>query len=188
MARLYWVFNLQQTENVKAPKGRIAEPVPPRTSAEANATAEKLISGMPNAPKIVQDSSPIAFYRESEDLVHMVNREECVSDSDYYATLFHELVHSTGHKSRLNRFADEKLTDRYANKESRSREELVAEIGASMLSAHCDLFEETAQNSAAYINGWLQALKNDHKLIFWSAARAQKASDYIIGAEPEATE
>ena len=62
-----------------------------------------------------------------------------------------------------------------------SKEELVAEIGASFLCALCGIENKTINNSAAYIQGWLKRLNNDSTLIISASAQAQKAVDYILG-------
>ena len=97
--------------------------------------------------------------------------------AEYYGTAFHEMVHSTGHAKRLARL------DTTANfgGESYSKEELIAEIGSAALVSHCGL--ETPQsfhNSAAYIQGWLRALKDDKRFIVSAAGKAEKAVDYIL--------
>ncbi|MFY0762172.1 zincin-like metallopeptidase domain-containing protein [Metabacillus dongyingensis] len=99
---------------------------------------------------------------------------------EYYCTLFHEMVHSTGHNSRLTRpgittqgvaFGDEVY----------SKEELIAEMGAAMLCGVAGIDNSTIENSASYIASWIRALKNDNRLVLQAAAQAQKASDYILG-------
>jgi antirestriction protein ArdC len=97
--RHYSVFNVQQCEGIDYTKliesvERISDPIE---------SAERIIDRMPNRPRLVIDHTPKAYYSPSEDFIHMTTRQTCVSDSAYYDTLFHELTHSTGHKSRLNR-------------------------------------------------------------------------------------
>lgn len=58
-------------------------------------------------------------------------------------------------------------------------EELVAEMGASFLCGHCRIHRETLDNSAAYIGGWLQSLKDDRRMVVVAGAQAQRAADYI---------
>ncbi|MDA2931531.1 zincin-like metallopeptidase domain-containing protein [Acidobacteria bacterium AH-259-O06] len=105
--------------------------------------------------------------------------EVFTGDAEYYSTIFHELTHSTGHKSRLNRLD----TDNLAPFGSRdySQEELVAEMGAAFLCGHCRIENRTIDNSAAYIQGWLRRLRNDKGLVIFAAAQAQKAADFILG-------
>ncbi|WJE22417.1 zincin-like metallopeptidase domain-containing protein [Bacillus cereus] len=96
----------------------------------------------------------------------------------YYSVAFHECIHSTGHTSRLKR--DGIIKRASFGDETYSKEELVAEMGAAMLCHHVGI-SQTIDNSAAYIFGWLQALKNDKNLVVQAASRAQKAFDYMIG-------
>ncbi len=98
---------------------------------------------------------------------------------EYYATLFHELGHSTGHPRRLKRHEN----DRHLafGSTAYSKEELVAEMGAAFLCGMCEIANRTIENSAAYIQGWLRKLRSDKKLVVQAAAQAQKASDYILG-------
>ncbi|WP_322787538.1 zincin-like metallopeptidase domain-containing protein [Salimicrobium halophilum] len=83
------------------------------------------------------------------------------------------------HKSRLNR---EGVTGRHEfGSENYSKEELVAELGASMLCGVTGIANETIDNSASYIQSWLRVLRDDHTLIVYASQQAQKASDYIQG-------
>ena len=119
-----------------------------------------------------------AFYSPSVDRVVLPLREQFPSMAEYYSTAFHELTHSTGHSSRLDRISRRA----FFGNEDYSREELVAEIGAAALLNHCGI--ETAdsfKNSAAYIQSWLRALRNDKKLIVRAAGAAAKAFELITG-------
>src|SRR5262249_20517235 len=141
--------------------------------------AEAIVESMPNRPRLVIDAKPKAFYSPSEDYVHMTERSACVSDSAYYDTLFHELTHSTGHKSRLDRMEGDTAWCKFGSKPY-ANEELVAEMGAAFLCAECGIFQETETNSAAYIANWLIKLENDKTLVVHAASKAQKACDYIL--------
>jgi len=113
--------------------------------------------------------------------------ESFASPADYYSTLFHELTHSSGHASRLAREGVTNPT-RFGS-HLYSKEELIAEIGAAFLSAHCWI-TATFDNSAAYIASWLRTLRSDAKMVVAAAGAAQKAADLIlgVGAAAEATE
>lgn len=117
-----------------------------------------------------------AFYRPSSDCVTLPMVEQFKSVAEYYSTAFHELTHSTGHVSRLNR-----LEKAMFGSESYSKEELVAEIGAASLMNEMG-FEtnESFQNSVAYIQSWLKALRNDKKMIVSAAGKAEKAVRMIL--------
>jgi antirestriction protein ArdC len=110
-------------------------------------------------------------YIPALDQIHMPKLAAFETAAGYYATLAHELVHWTGHKSRLDRFTDTAKT-------SYAFEELVAELGACFLLPGMGIAPDTA-NSAAYVQSWLRALRNDKKFIFQAASAAQKAVDFL---------
>ncbi|HOC57749.1 MAG TPA: zincin-like metallopeptidase domain-containing protein [Verrucomicrobiota bacterium] len=121
-------------------------------------------------------------YTPFTDTVGMPARSQFHNEHSYYATHFHELIHSTGHPSRLNRFSIFDTAsphgDHYA------REELVAELGAAYLCAETGIANETLKDSAAYLASWIKALKAQNATLFWAASNAQKASDWILNRRP----
>lgn len=140
--------------------------------------AEKVVNGYINKPTITYERKG-AWYKPSMDLLNVPPMKDFVSIHEYYNTLFHECIHSTGHATRLAR---EGIMDIHKfGDEDYSKEELVAEMGASMLAGKVGIFTETMDNSASYIQSWLKELKNDKTLVIRSAQQAQKASDYILG-------
>ena len=98
------------------------------------------------------------------------------SSEEYYSVLFHEIAHSTGHETRLNRKGITELS-RFGS-HSYCFEELVAEMTSAFLCSSVGI-ENTIDNSAAYIQGWIKALKENKKMILIAASQAQKAADYI---------
>ena len=127
--------------------------------------------------KLSHEEGDRAFYRPATDEVVLPIRKQFMSTAEYYSTVFHELTHSTGHPSRLNRLTQPS----FFGTEDYSKEELVAEIGAAALVSHVGL--ETAssfRNSAAYIQNWLGVLKNDKRFIVSAAGRAEKAVNLIL--------
>jgi antirestriction protein ArdC len=174
--RYYTVFNMAQVDGVEAPASETVE-----RAFNPIMECERIVSDMPFPPAL-RTGNGRAFYRSSEDAVYMPRAELFLSDEEYYSTLFHELVHSTGHETRLNRRPS---TDRRSfGDEAYSKEELVAEMGASFLCATSGIENATLDNSAAYIQGWLKALRDDKKMVILAAAAAQKASDYILNSVP----
>lgn len=127
----------------------------------------------------------VCCYCPATDEINMANSENFGSSADYYATLFHELTHSTGHASRLNRLDCKRVN---FGSGDYSREELVAEMGAAFLCGEAGIFDRTVNNSAAYLQGWLKSLENDRNLIITAAAQAQKAVDYILNRQHALTE
>jgi antirestriction protein ArdC len=176
LLRYYHVFNVAQcdglkigTEPVEAPVNGIIKP-------------EEIVAHMPKRP-VIKHGMTRAFYSPSEDYVGLPVRERFERAEGYYATLFHELVHATGHESRLNRAS---LTEKAGfGSNPYCKEELIAEMGAAFLCGQAEIAERTIDNSAAYLNGWLEQLRNDRTLIVSAAAQAQKAADFILGKSYE---
>jgi antirestriction protein ArdC len=175
LLRYYTVFNIEQCEGIPAEKipSRIERP-----SFSPHQAAQGIIDNMPHKPTM-QFGGDRAFYRPSLDLVQLPKPESFESMAEYYSTAFHELVHSTGHSSRLDR---KEITHiKPFGSQDYSREELVAEMGAAFLCAVAGIEQNTIANSAAYIQGWLKVLKDDKKLVVLAAAAGQKAADFIRG-------
>jgi len=185
LVRYYSVFNaVEQCDGISHPRLEAqAEEPTPFNPIEA---AEAIVASYPDAPSIAQDGRASAYYRPSTDSIHTPKRETFDSEAHYYATLFHEMTHSSGHEFRLGRPGVMNPT-RYGSHEY-SQEELVAEMGAAFLLAEAGIDSDSlTDNSAAYVASWLKALKNDPKLVVLAGAQAQKAVDHITGREFEAT-
>lgn len=172
LLRYYSVFNLDQVENINAP-----EPNEIVNEFSPIERAEEIISTMPCRPDIRYGGNR-AYYSPTLDYIQMPPRHSFESPEEYYSTCFHELTHATGHVDRLGRKSI--LEPSYFGSHEYSKEELVAEMGAAFLCGHSGIEQNTLENSAAYIQGWLKALKNDWKLLIHAAAQAQKASNYIL--------
>jgi antirestriction protein ArdC len=137
---------------------------------------------MPKCPAI-KTGLDRAFYSPAGDFVGMPAAEQFRTSEDFYSVLFHELTHSTGHQSRLNRKGVTGTEGEWSAFGSTpyAKEELVAEMGAAFLCGQVGIVERTLDNSAAYVASWLQRLKDDRKLVVHAAAQAQKAADFILG-------
>jgi len=135
---------------------------------------------MPNPPSFEQDSR--AFYRPSTDTLGVPARSAFDSAEEFYSTLFHELTHSTGHPSRVGR--EGIMEHNPFGSEDYSKEELVAEMGAAMLCGVAGIQSRTLDNSASYLQSWINRLRSDSRLIVSAASQAQKAADYI-SARPQ---
>ena len=116
------VFNLAQVDGLEAP------PEPERRTVDPLEVGEAVVAGMPNPPKIVYGGDSVACYRPAVDAVALPMRDDFRSADAYYHTAFHELAHSTGHESRLDRPEIAKATHAFGSADY-SREELVAELG-----------------------------------------------------------
>jgi antirestriction protein ArdC len=119
-----------------------------------------------------------ACYKPGNDSILMPDRENFIGNAEYYSTLFHELVHSTGHESRLDRLSK----DAHFGSAVYSKEELVAEIGAASMMNQLGIdTDKTMKNSAAYVQSWIAQLRDDKKLIVSAAGKAEKAVNLIRG-------
>jgi len=134
---------------------------------------------MPLCPEIKHGQAK-AFYSPSLDYINMPPVALFHSDEEYYSTLFHEMTHSTGHSDRLNRSTVTKTA--HFGSSDYSKEELIAEMGSAFLSAEAGIINTTIDNSAAYIKGWISALKSadNRGLVIQAASAAQKAADYVL--------
>ena len=172
--KYYRVFNVHQCEGITFPDQREEDKTDPQEEAEV------LVNGYKGSPEIKHGFAR-ACYNPVEDLVKMPNKSDFINSKEYYSTLFHELVHSTGHESRLNR--ETMITLAAFGSKSYAREELIAEMGAAYLCGISCITQATIENSAAYIQGWRDTISKDSKLVVLAAAQAQKAVNHIIGQE-----
>lgn len=170
----YTVFNHEQTEGVKVkPFKKVT-----LTLKEKIESCETIVSNMPQRPPIKNVSGDRAFYTWNLDVITMPLMEQFKQEQEYYCTLFHEMIHSTGDQKRVGRVFGRKGTKAYAF------EELIAELGASFLCGESGIFYFTMNNSAAYIKGWSKSLVDeltaDNKFFVKAAAAAEKASEFIL--------
>jgi len=177
LLRFYNVFNIEQIDGISEPVEE--QPVNPFSPIEQ---AELVISNMPVRPDI-QYGGGRACYSPTLDQIKLPNRKAFKSPEEFYSTAFHELAHATGHSSRLSRKGI--LEPSYFGSHDYSQEELVAEFGASMLCGFAGIEQQTLENSAAYIQGWLKVLKGDQKLAIMAAGQAQRAAEFILHRQPE---
>jgi antirestriction protein ArdC len=179
MFRFFLVYNLSQVDGIIV-KGVNdgAENVHSELPAP-----QSIVDGYQNAPEIRFGGSR-ACYQPVTDKIAMPLLSAFDTPEHYYATMFHELAHSTGHLSRLNR--KEVMDPIVFGSHDYSLEELVAELTSLFLCDECGINNErTMENSAAYLAGWHSKLKNDPKMFATAAARAQKAATYILGKSEE---
>lgn len=181
--RIYTVFNACQIDGIVFPE---TPPCPVYTESMKNEAARLIVAGMPNPPTILEGRKACPHYITATDTVEMPSRNTFRGEWRFYKTLFHELAHSTGHPSRLNRRSLVENRGMYAAGESRKiycEEELVAEMTAAFLGAHAGIIEDDFENSAAYLKGWLDALrvKDNKRWLVQAASEAQKAANHILG-------
>ncbi|MCC7036028.1 MAG: DUF1738 domain-containing protein [Alphaproteobacteria bacterium] len=166
----YTVFNVEQI--VGLPAHYYGKPENPLPLSERLDHAERFIA---NTGITIQHGGNSAYYAPAKDLVQMPPFEAFKDRESYYATILHELIHATSHKSRLDRSFNAK---RFGDN-GYAREELVAELGAAFLSADLGITPEIREDHAAYLAHWLKALKEDSRAIFSAAAHAQRAADFL---------
>lgn len=165
--RYYNVFNIDQVEGLELPeKPKVVK-----------GKCEEVFSTYAKPPAVSFGGNQ-AYYSVTKDKVNVPAVQRFNNSDDYYATIFHELIHSTGHPSRLARFTEEAGM---FGSETYSKEELVAELGSAFLCAHYGIDNSHIEKSAGYIQNWLQALKNDSSLVIKASGGARKAKDLILG-------
>jgi antirestriction protein ArdC len=174
--RQYTVFNAAQLNGVAIP----AITVIPHRFTPIERCAH-LVDAMPHCPAILHGHQR-AFYTPATDTLHLPSPACFQSPEAYYATVFHELVHAVGHRSRLNRPT---LTDLCLfGDPTYAKEELVAEMGGAYLCGVCGIANATLDNSAAYLQSWMAVLRHDATMLVQAAAQAQRAADYIQNLYP----
>jgi antirestriction protein ArdC len=164
----FWVFNVAQFDGLNLDLSTPA--YTPNDFAPLQA-AEAIINA---SGAVIEHEGSRAFFNITDDKIRLPVKDKFYSAGQYYATALHELIHWTGHASRLNRNFEKHGTKAYAF------EELVAEIGAAFLGAELGIFDEMANDHASYVETWLEILKADKGAIFTAAAAAAKACDYLL--------
>ena len=177
LLRYYNVFHISQVEGVEPLKEKL------NTEIEPIEEADRVIKDYVDREHITfkECISDKAFYRPMTDTVVVPLKEQFKNTNSFYQVAFHEITHSTGAQKRLDRDIKELAP---FGSEIYSKEELVAELGSAFLINHLGIETEgTFQNSASYIESWLQVLRNDNKFIVSASSKAEKAVNYILGIE-----
>lgn len=177
----YTVFRIDQCEGVEQKYHKDADKLFDFTGDE---NAEKVAAEYIQREGITYNkvNGNRAYYSPEIDTVVTPLPEQFSDPAEYYSTLYHELTHSTGHATRLNRLA------RCAafGEEECSTEELVAEIGSASLLATLGIESDNSlHNSVAYVKNWLTALRNDKRMIVTAASRAEKAVKMILNVKED---
>ncbi len=173
LLRYYSVFNVSQCEGIPENK------IPKAVEYENNSVTEceRIIEEMPKCPRIKYGEHQ-AYYHPLHDYVNMPPIGSFRNSDSFYSVLFHELVHSTGHMSRLNRKGITEISS--FGSLNYSFEELIAELGACYLNSLTGISPKIFRNNAAYIQGWLRKFKDDKRFLISAAAHSQKAVDFIL--------
>ena len=173
--RYYNVFHVDQCENIK-PRFAASHP----HNANTDETAEAIITNYVKREGVRLDhqEGDRAYYQPAADRIVLPLLKQFSETAEYYGTAFHEMVHSTGHAKRLDRLD----ATAFFGSDAYSKEELIAEIGAAALVNHAGLeTSKSFRNNAAYVQNWLQVLKNDKRFIVSAAGKAEKAVALILG-------
>lgn len=179
LLRYYRVIHISDVEGV-------AHPDPEeKFNTEPIQEAEDLLHSYLDREKIslhiLQDGNS-AYYRPSDDSITLPEISQFKIAEEYYSTAFHECSHSTMKVWRCDREEDNKKA--HFGNAVYSREELIAEISSAAILNDLGLeTPDTFTNSAAYIQGWSKALKEDPKLFITASSRAEKAANYILGVQ-----
>ena len=172
------VFHVSQVDGVEPKEIKKVEHKPIEE-------AEKIKESYANRENILikETVSNRAFYSPVNDYIQVPCKEQYKDINEFYSTLFHEMIHSTGHKDRLKRL-DCSIKFASFGSEDYSKEELIAEIGSAFLMNHIGIeSNRTFKNSTAYIQSWLRVLRNDNRFIVSASGKAEKAMKYILGTE-----
>jgi antirestriction protein ArdC len=172
-AKAYTVFNLDQCDNVPAPKS-----APQLSVFERNDAAEAVIA---QTGAIIIHGGDRACYVQALDSIRLPERQSFLTADGYYSTAFHELGHWTGAKSRLDRTFGKAFGD-----EAYAAEELVAELTAAFVCGALGFDNPARDDHAAYLASWAKVLRSDPKAFITAAGKAQKAADFILNTQQEA--
>ena len=169
--KYYSVFNAEQCENF--PELPPSE-MPEEEQARRNEAIERIISQ--SAAPVLSDGGNRAYYSPGDDSIHLPEIKQFKTIDDYYATALHEIAHSTGHESRLNR----NLAGGFGSEEY-AKEELRAELASVFMQFDYDIRVDGKhfENHASYLKSWLEVVRNDEKEFFSAASDAEKISRYV---------
>jgi antirestriction protein ArdC len=166
LLRSFTVFNVAQIDGLAA--DLMAVPVA-NWEPEAHAENLLLMSGVK-----IRHGGTQAYYQPATDEIHLPPRQCFAEARRYYATALHEVTHATSHESRCNRQLGKRFGDH-----AYAVEELVAEIGAAFLCAHCRI-DGQLEHASSYVASWIKVLRTDVRAVFVAATKAQQAADYVL--------
>ncbi len=175
--KAYTVFNVEQVEGLPADLYPALIPIPPAPAPLALVEAAETFIAHTGA--LVRHGGDRAFYAPGPDHIQLPPLAAFRDGESYSATKAHELVHWSGHSTRLARTFGKRFGDH-----AYAFEELVAELGAAFLCADLGITPETRADHAGYLAHWLKVLKADKRAIFTAASHAQQAADYLHQLQP----
>jgi|GEM_PF-519314 len=165
----FYVFNGEQIEGIPE-----FERNPPKTPDQNLKLAERIVKS--SSCPVYSDGGDRAFYRPGTDTIHVPDAISFLNYEEYLSTILHEMAHSTGHESRLNRNIKYLFSD-----QEYAREELVAELAAVFVRSDfgLTLTDSSLENNSAYIQHWIQLLSKDPDALFAAASAAEQASSWL---------
>ncbi|MEE0137721.1 zincin-like metallopeptidase domain-containing protein [Fusobacterium ulcerans] len=169
MGKTYVVFNAEQIEGI-----------PPLEHKKVEIDYNKLDKIIENSGVTFKYGGNEAYYNKAKDMIVLPRKEQFKTEAAFYGTALHELAHSTGHEARLNRTMKGNFgSEKYA------REELVAEFASVFIGQEKGVgyTQRNLENSKAYIQNWIDVLKNDKNELFTAIKDAEKASEMVMGYE-----
>ena len=177
----YRVFNSTQIDGIEFP------PIQSSSQLDASqriARAEQIVAQMPQPPTISEGRTTRASYCRQSDTIEMPAFARFDSPEEFHLTLFHEVIHAVGHESRLARKGVTE-SDGFGGK-TYSQEELVAEMGAAFLGMEAGIVRDQHEQSAAYLQAWLDTLRvQEHRRwIVQAANHAGRSADFVLGRSP----
>lgn len=180
--RYYNVFHIDDCEGIPTKIKKEREQSDLKSIELADKVANEYVE-REDTLKLEIKLSNRAYYSPATDTVVVPQLDQYDAVEEFYSTMFHELVHSTGVSKRCDRGLN-KVSSKHSDEYS--REELVAEMGSAMILNQLGIDNEKAfKNSVAYLQSWLSALKNDNRMIVWAASKTEKAVKYIRGIKEE---
>lgn len=176
--KYYRVFNIRYIEDKE---GNKLEPKMGKTIFENHTPADEMVQNYRDKQGVgLEHGYSGASYSIPYDKVKMPNAENFDNSEAYYRTLFHEMIHSTGHKKRLARKTLENYHD---TDEIRGKEEFIAEIGGLLLASEAGFtIEDNYQvdNSLNYVAGWCDWMKDNPNEVVNGLYNAEKAKNYFL--------
>jgi antirestriction protein ArdC len=128
---------------------------------------------MQNLP-VIKNNYRRCAYSLTDDIITLPVITDFDSKEEYYSSLFHEAIHSTGHGKRLDRITIANKKEQY------TEEELIAELGSAYLCRMCGISNTVIENQAAYLQGWMSKIKGDPAILIRASLHARAAVQYLL--------
>jgi antirestriction protein ArdC len=166
--RHYYVYNISQCKGI--PQNTLQT-----SQSDPISKCRDIITLMPQKPPVHEGKE--TYYHPIKDFISISAEEKSKNDESYYVAFLHELVHCTGHSSRLRR---KELFGTTPFGSSDTMEELIALIGTNYLVSYSGFKNSYFQNNELSIERWMEKLRANKLLIFYACYQAQKAVDFIL--------